>query len=77
MVYIIKGASLVAQIVKNLPVMWAIQVRSLGREDSLEKGWQPTPVFLPVKFHGQRSLVATVHGVTELDTTEWLTHMYN
>ena len=24
--------------------------------------WQPTPVFLPGQFHGQRSLRATVHG---------------
>ena len=31
--------------------------------------WQPTPVFLPGKFHGQRSL-ATVHGVTNSQT--WL-----
>ena len=27
--------------------------------------WQPTTVFLPGKSHGQRILVATVHGVTE------------
>ena len=27
--------------------------------------WQPTPVFLPGEFHGQRSLVATVHGVAK------------
>ena len=27
-----------------------------GKEDPLEKKWQPTPVFLPGKFHGQRSL---------------------
>ena len=27
-------------------------------------------VFLPEKFHGQRSLVATVRGVTESDMTE-------
>ena len=27
--------------------------------------WQPTPVFLSGKFHGQRSLQATVHGVTK------------
>ena len=27
-----------AQIVKNLPAMWEMQVRSLGREDPLEKG---------------------------------------
>ena len=32
------GASLVAQLVKNLPAMWEAWVRSLGWEDSLEKG---------------------------------------
>ena len=31
-------ASLVAQLVKNPPAMWETQVRSLGREDPLEKG---------------------------------------
>ena len=31
-------ASLAAQMVKNLPVMQETQVRSLGREDPLEKG---------------------------------------
>ena len=25
--------------------------------------WQPTLVFLPGEFHGQRGLVGTVHGV--------------
>ena len=30
-------ASLVAQTVKRLPVMWETHVRSLGREDPLEK----------------------------------------
>ena len=32
------GASLVAQLVKNLPAMWKIWVLSPGLEDSLEKG---------------------------------------
>ena len=32
------GASLVAQLVKNLPSMWETQVRYLGWEDPLEKG---------------------------------------
>ena len=32
------GASLVAQLVKNPPAMWETWVRSLGREDPLEKG---------------------------------------
>ena len=29
----------------------------LGSEDSLGRKQQPTPVFLPGEFHGQRSLV--------------------
>ena len=33
-----RWASLLAQTVKNLPAMWKTQVRSLGREDLLEKG---------------------------------------
>ena len=31
--------------------------------------WQPTPVFLPGKSHGQRGLVATGHGVAKSWTT--------
>ena len=27
--------------------------------------WQPTTVFLPGKFHGERSLAATVHRVAK------------
>ena len=46
-------ASLVAQLVKNLPAMWETWVQSLGWEDPLEKGKRlPTPVFLPREFHG-------------------------
>ena len=32
-----KCASLVAQMVKNLPTIWETRVQSLGREDPLEK----------------------------------------
>ena len=32
------GAFLVAQMVKNLPVMWETQVQALVQEDPLEKG---------------------------------------
>ena len=35
-----------------------MQVGSLGREDPLEKEWQPIPVFLPGKPHGQKSLAS-------------------
>ena len=48
---------LVAQIVKNLPAMQEIWVRSLGQEDPMEKEMATPPVSLPEKFHGQRSLV--------------------
>ena len=51
------GASLVAQMVKNLPAMQETWVQSLCEEDALENGLKPTLVFLPGKFHGQRNLV--------------------
>ena len=41
-----KWASLVAQMVKNLPVMQETLVQLLGWEDRLEKAKLPTPVFL-------------------------------
>ena len=35
--------------------------------------WQPTPVFQPGEFHGQRSLAGySPWGCKESDTTEWL-----
>ena len=46
-----------------------MHVKSLGGEDPLEKKWQPTPVFLPGKSHGQRSLAGYSQlGGKELDT---------
>ena len=64
---------MVAQMVKNLPAMQETQDQFLGQEDPLEKGWQPTPVFLPGGSHGQRSLVGySPWGLKESDTTEQL-----
>ena len=37
-------------VLKNMPAMQEMQVRSLGWEDPLKKEWQPTPVFLPGKI---------------------------
>ena len=66
-----------AQRLKRLPAMQETQVRSLGREDSLEKGMATTPVFLPGEFHGQRSFAGySPWGPKELDMTELLTHMH-
>ena len=42
--------------VKNPPVVQETQVQALDQEDSLEEEMTTTPVFLPGKFHGQRSL---------------------
>ena len=47
-----------AQMVKRLHTMQKTRVRTLGREGPLEKAMAPTPVLLPGKSHGRRSLVA-------------------
>ena len=68
--------SLMAQQVKNTPAT-ETDIRSLGWEDPLEKGWQPTPVFLPGKAHGQRSLVGySPWGHKESDTPEVTEHIH-
>ena len=53
--------------VKNLPAMQKTLVRSMGKEDALEKGMAITPVFLPGEFHGQRSLA----GYSPWGHKEW------
>ena len=64
-------AFLVAQRVKNMPAMQETWIRSLGLEDPLEKEMQPTPVFLLVESHRQRSLVGySPWGRKESDTTK-------
>ena len=41
-----------------------------------EGKWPPTPVFLPGKFHGQRSLVGySAWGCKECDMTEYTAHI--
>ena len=64
------------QRVKNLPVMQETRVRTLGREDPLEKEWLPTLVFLSGEFHGQRSLEGSSWGCKESDITEPVTFTY-
>ena len=66
-------ASLVVQMIKNLPV----NARDAGEggfdpwvgKIPLSRKWQPTPVFLPGEFYGQRSLAGySSWGSKELDT---------
>ena len=42
---------------KNPPAVQETQIWTLGQEDPQRRKWQPIPVFLPGKSHGQRSLV--------------------
>ena len=70
--------SLVAQMVKSLPAMQETQVRSLGQEDPWRRKWEPTPVFLPGRSHGRRSLGGySPWGCKELETTERLDFRFN
>ena len=65
------GASLVAQVVKNLPAMQETWVRSLRWEDPLEKGMAiHSSIFAWRTPWTEEPGGATVHGVTESDTTE-------
>ena len=66
-------ASLVAQLVKNLPAMQKTWVRSLGWENPLEKGMATHSSILPGESHGQRNLVGySSWSRKELDMTELL-----
>ena len=49
-------AALAAQTVKNLPAMQETRVWSLARKIPWRRERQPTPILLPGKFYGQRSL---------------------
>ena len=60
-----------AQIIKNLPVMWETRVPSLGPEIPWRREWLPTPVFLSGESHRQRSLMGySPWGHKESDMTE-------
>ena len=69
--------SLVAQIVNSLPAMQVTQVYPWVGKIPWRREWQPTPVFLPREFHGQRTLAGnSPQAHKESDTTEQLTHTY-
>ena len=54
---------------ENLPAKAGVAGLIAALEDSLEKEMATTPVFLPGKSHGQKSLVATVHGLAKESNT--------
>ena len=66
-------------IIRGFPAQW-LPMQGKCRFDPWvgkipwRRKWQPTPVFLPGKFPGQRSLVGyySSRGHKESDMTEWL-----
>ena len=59
-----------AQMVKSLPAMQEIQVRSLGQEDTLEKEMTIHSSILvwKIPWTEEPGRLDLVHGVAELDT---------
>ena len=69
--YCLFGASLISQLVKNLPVMQETQVQSLGRGDPLEKEMETHSSILAWRIPRTSSLEGySPWGCKELDTTE-------
>ena len=56
-------------VIKSPPVMQETWFPSWVEKIPWRREWQPTPVFLPGEFHGQKSLVGyTVQGVAKNQT---------
>ena len=65
------GASLVAQMAKNLPATQETWVQYLGQDDPWRREWLPTLAFWPGEFHGKRSMAGySPQGCKESDTSE-------
>ena len=75
-------AFLLAQWVKNPPTMPETTAGRHGFDPwegkiPKRRAWQPTPVFLPVESHGQRSLMGySLWGHEESDMTEATEHAH-
>ena len=68
----VRWASLVAQMVRNLPAVQETRVQSLGREDPLEKG---NGSILAKNVKDRAARRATVHGVTKSQTRQSNVHV--
>ena len=67
--FVTPQTSLVAQAVKNPPVMWETWVRSLGWEDPLEKNMATHSSILAWRIpKDRRAWQATVHGTANSQT---------
>ena len=68
--------SLMAQLVKNLPPMQEMHIRSLGQEDPLEGGMGTHSSILLTESHAHRSLASYSPWVAESGTTEATEHTH-
>ena len=70
-----RGASLVAQMVKNLPATLETWIRSLGWEDPLEEGMATHSSILVwrIPWAERPGRLRVIHGVADLAMTEQLT----
>ena len=59
-------ASLMVQLVKNLPAMWETWVQSLGWEDPLEKGYPTHSSILVWRIPMEKEPGGLVHGFTRV-----------
>ena len=60
-------------VVKNHLPMQEMQVGLLGWKIFWRRKWQPTPVFLPGKSHGQRSLAGSRPWSRKIVRHDWVT----
>ena len=58
-------ASVVVQMVKNLPAVQETWVDPWIGKIPWRRAWQPTPVFLPGESHGQRTLTGYSAGIAQ------------
>ena len=65
-IYISMRASLVAQLVKNLPAIWETWVQSLDWEDPLENGKATHSSILAWKVAKSRTRLSDFHSLTHI-----------
>ena len=73
---LVAWASLVAQMIQNLPTIQESRVWSQGQEDPRRRKWQSTPVFLPGEFHRQRSLAGYPSRGSQWVGHDWATNTH-
>ena len=67
--YMTTGKTITLTIHNFVSKVMSLFFNMLSRLVIWRRKWQPTPVFLPGEFCGQRSLVGCIHRLAELDTT--------